>query len=574
MRGQVVPDAVEFLDFHVQLTQRCDEIETSVCNGAYTPKATLRLKAEKSQGLCRQLVLPSPEDALVLQALSNALWKEIKDKSPSKNSFYAPQDQPFQIKNRELEQDEWGYGPVEAWLDFQKSILKFSQEYNFVVVTDVANYYDFIIHGYLRSILSDYGIEREYALDLLLYVLDSMLWRPDYMPNYGIGLPQMNLDAPRLLAHTHLFEIDEIFASREDVSFARYMDDMDFGVDTIAVAKEVLRDLDLALQTRNLRLNSGKTKILTATEALYHFRIIDNELVSIIIERVRKLYYLEYYSRIYCRLAVRAIDTGLRTGRFNGGNGDKILKRLLGLCLWLECGISDYAFREILYGKPGLREILLKCWAKSHSVSRQLKIVSGFLLSGQAVDDLSRIQIATSLAGAQLERKLLTTELDLLMSSFLSKSPFDTFCCLWLTSRFMSRRKLKDAIRRTRHIWARHRFLIRTVSGFYGIFCGSKYLTGFERYVRKWGGPDAISILDFHEGLVKISVMPVLAFLKAPNTSVMVGISHSKAMILMSALGSAVMNKAAKTKLLGVHGAVMADLYYQNTFSRIISNAP
>src|SRR6185312_13995155 len=95
-----------------------------------------------------------------------------------------------------------------------------------------------------------------------------------------VGLPQSNLDAPRLLAHTFLFEIDEWLANLAGVDFARYMDDMDIGVDSVQEGRAVLRDLDLALQTRQIRLNSGKTKILSEKEAERHFRIRENLLLD------------------------------------------------------------------------------------------------------------------------------------------------------------------------------------------------------------------------------------------------------------------------------------------------------
>lgn len=402
MRKQLVPDAVEFLDFHVQLAQRCNEIEAAICSGEYTPRLSLRLKAEKSRGLCRQIVLPSPEDALVLQILSDTLWKEIRSKAPSDKAFYAPQDQAFSKKQAALEDGDFGYGPVSAWLDFQEEILRFSRTYKFVVVTDIANYYDCILHNFLRAILSEYGLEKEHALDLLLYLLDSMLWRPDYMPNYGIGLPQIDLDAPRLLAHTHLFEIDQLFAGRTDIDFARYMDDMDFGVDSLAAAKEVLRDLDLALQTRNLRVNSGKTRILTAQEALVHFRAEDNAAFDQLRGRVEANSFLEKKAELYGRVVARAIDTGLRTDRFEGGNGDKVLKRLLGLAASLPCPVGESSFREILYRKPTLRPTLLRFWSGTKDPLSYLKIINGFLLSGEAVDDLGKVLITTSLVSAKL----------------------------------------------------------------------------------------------------------------------------------------------------------------------------
>ena len=125
------------------------------------------------------------------------------------------------------------------------------------MVTDIANYYDFISYEHLRNILADLSLAKEHALDLLIYSLSCMLWQPDYMPRVPVGLPQMNLDAPRLLAHCFLFEIDKFLDSVSAADFARFMDDIDIGVDSISEARDILKNLDLALQTRQVRLNSG-----------------------------------------------------------------------------------------------------------------------------------------------------------------------------------------------------------------------------------------------------------------------------------------------------------------------------
>jgi len=89
------------------------------------------------------------------------------------------------------------------------------------------------------------------------------------------------------LAHSFLFEIDELLALRSKIDFARYMDDIDIGVDSISEAKEILRDLDLALQTRQIRLNSGKTKILTEVQAVEHFKIRENLLLDKLVEKTK-----------------------------------------------------------------------------------------------------------------------------------------------------------------------------------------------------------------------------------------------------------------------------------------------
>jgi hypothetical protein len=166
MRQQLIPDPVEHLDFHINLDAMCTAIAAEVCSGAYIPRPPIRLLSEKSKGLCRQVVIPSVKDALILQTLSDALWVELQKKAPSNNAFYAPDDHRFSkiIRGQSRE-----YGPVNAWLSFQKAIFGFAKTRNFVVVTDIANYYDFISYDHLRNILAGLSIAKEHSLDLLIY---------------------------------------------------------------------------------------------------------------------------------------------------------------------------------------------------------------------------------------------------------------------------------------------------------------------------------------------------------------------------------------------------------------------
>ena len=84
MRNQPIPDPLENLDFHARLNSNCEAIEAEVCSASYIPRPPDRFLSEKSKGLCRQLVIPSVKDALILQTLSDAIWAEIRLKAPTK----------------------------------------------------------------------------------------------------------------------------------------------------------------------------------------------------------------------------------------------------------------------------------------------------------------------------------------------------------------------------------------------------------------------------------------------------------------------------------------------------------
>ena len=346
MREQIVCDGIENFDFHLNIKTESKKLSQLILSGDYTPQKSQRILVEKSKGLCRQLVIPSMRDAIVLQCLSDALYSEIKDKAPTSKTFFEPKDQRFSSPPN-------GYGTFAAWLNFQKELFKFSKTRKFIVVTDISNYYDSISYVHLRNAISSISGVDECVIDMLIYVLADLLWQPDYNPRIEVGLPQINLDAPRLLAHCFLYELDDYLANGPGRDFVRYMDDIDIGVDTIVDAKRALKDVDLVLQTKQVRLNSGKTVILTQREAIRHFRIFENariDSVQVSVDhRIKKGLSLERQ-----RTLVEArIRQGLRKETFDTGNGEKILKRWMG-----------FAAKTGAYVKPAVLEKLVK-WRPS-----------------------------------------------------------------------------------------------------------------------------------------------------------------------------------------------------------------
>ena len=431
MRRQPIPDPLENLDFHIRIDAICTTIEAEVLSAAYIPATPIRFLSEKSKGLRRQLVIPSVKDALVLQTLSDALWAEIRAKAPTKKAFYAPGDHQFSkvVKGHSSE-----YGSLNAWLSFQQTIFGFATSKKFIVVTDIANYYDTISYDHLRNILADLSLAREHALDLLIYTLSCMLWQPDYMPRVPVGLPQANLDAPRLLAHSFLFEIDELLLQRTTIDFARYMDDIDVGVNSLAEGRTVLRDLDLALQTRQIRLNSGKTRILSEAEARRHFKIRENSLIDKLADNIAAKIAARVSTakeKMQVELGIRA---GLRRGSFAFGNGEKIFKRLLNLARQIRAEVND---DQEMNNWPPLRQAALLWWQSGRNPETKLSLISKLFSGGDLVDDAAKMDATIALVAARLPKDKFVADL---LSEILSKlnhtAPWDFYSKVWLLSKY------------------------------------------------------------------------------------------------------------------------------------------
>lgn len=286
LRNQAINDLHDHYDFHLHRKNRIKSIITTVLNGNYQPEKPIRIRSEKSHGMSRHLVFLNPEDALVIESVAVFIMPIIQKAQPCDNSFFSRNHK--LPKGPESVDDSFAYPWWLLWPQFQKRILDFAEHRKITVVTDVATYYDTIDFTRLRNFISCLGEFSEIFLDFLFFLFERFVWRPDYLPFPGKGLPQLNLDAPRLVAHAFLFEIDSFLNEVTKGDFVRWLDDIDFGCDSVKEAQHILRDMDELLLSRGLHLNSSKTKILSREEAFKHFQLKENRYISALQNRVKR----------------------------------------------------------------------------------------------------------------------------------------------------------------------------------------------------------------------------------------------------------------------------------------------
>jgi hypothetical protein len=209
LRKQVLWDLIEFRDIDRDLAVSSLQIARDIVNASYTVGKPQTYLVEKTRGLCRQMTLVQPQDLIVLQCLSSRVHAQIVNGSPSKAAFFQPGDLEWSTGKMTISDDD--YGAIASWKRFQKQVLRFSRENKFVVITDVANFYDFINFKHLRNIVASICTDVDEAvLDLLIYLLNELAWVPDYMPRQEMGMPQIETEAPRVLANAMLFELDRV----------------------------------------------------------------------------------------------------------------------------------------------------------------------------------------------------------------------------------------------------------------------------------------------------------------------------------------------------------------------------
>jgi len=567
MGDQVLRDLVEHLDFHVNLKSECKKLSEEVCAGVYTPAPPMRLLLEKSKGLCRQMVVPTARDAVLLQCLSDSLYPDISSRAPSTNAFYQPKDHSFSKKKVKKDGDGKidGYGTMLAWLGFQEEAFKFSKTFEYVIVTDVANYYDTIDYSQLRNTIAGLVGVKESILDLLIFTLSGLLWQPDYMPRTDTGLPQMDLDAPRLLAHCFLFELDEHLVANK-IDFARFMDDINIGMESIPRAKMTLRDVDLILQTRQIRLNSGKTKILDKSEAEKHFRVIENGVLDILEAELEQKAKEKQPLGADGDLMLNDITQGLIGDHFDGGNGDKILKRMIGICNRYQFALPESDVIRIFRRWPSCREIILRHLSVFRLNNARAQAYKDLSTDPYIVDDASRIEIASALTSTCARSKLYQEDIDSVIEEFLFRGIYGFSSAITLASKYRDEAYLMWALKKQKSVWQQNYFAGRQAGALAPRFLKSPAWSEFVSVILDSRNDGAVDTFRFHEALRtdNQTMLRIMDIVKKPNPSRGTRINHSKFMCLLSVLQNQQLPTGQRQFLVKAHEGAWQDIYYLN----------
>jgi hypothetical protein len=564
MKNQFLKDGIEHFDFHISIKIESIKLSHLILSGDYAPQKAQRILVEKSKGLCRQLVIPHIRDAIVLQCLSDALYEEVKGKSPTKNSYFEPQDHKFSSLSS-------GYGTFAAWLNFQKALFNFSKTRNFIVVTDIANYYDSISYVHLRNAISSISGVEECVLDMLIFVLSDLLWQPDYTPRIEIGLPQINLDAPRLLAHCFLYELDSFLASDPNRDFVRFMDDIDIGVDTIPDAKNVLKSVDLVLQTKQIRLNGGKTAILTRNEAIKHFRILENaqldKLKEIIEHRIKAGLSLKRPKRVI-ELRIRE---GVKRKTFDTGNGEKIFKRWLGLANQTNANIKPLTLEQIIRLRPAVRENVYSLIRSRPLTPSVAKILASSASSGLLVDDAAMVEMANYLVETLVRNRRSHDHIHEIITINDLNNYYGLYSKLWLQSKYESTADILKTLTDAESVWVPHEQIGRIVGSFLPLFYSSPEESKFQSLLFASLNAGVRQAYKFHLSLSQNpdTFKSMFDTLKAPNPTRGTQITHAKFLCLLSALRNPNVSAAQIAILKTKNAQVFNDFYYKRIARRL-----
>jgi len=383
LRDQELKDLHDYLDIHRNLDLTCRNLRDDILSDNYTVRKPQVVLKEKNDGICRRIVIPAGRDALVLQTVVEHLEGPILESEPSDSAYYSRSHTP--PRSFDNVDSSFTYAWWKLWPEFQNQVFQFSRNYQCLVVTDVSKYFDTVNLDNLRNAVTSIDKFSEEVVDFLFFVLRQFVWSPEYAPHSRVGLPQINFDAPRLLAHCFMYDIDAHLEDRDGIEFRRWMDDISMGVDSPGEGKRLLKEIDLRLGRKGLRLNSGKSGILDSKEAERKLRIKENIYIDAI-EKRRDMH-LPTDVGNWCKYAKGLYDRIKDDDRW--GRWTKVIKRFFTLFSKFDDSYLQSDVANYLRDYPSLRKSIYRYYRSVGYTRSRFNHILSFLKSPHCIDDVS-----------------------------------------------------------------------------------------------------------------------------------------------------------------------------------------
>ncbi len=451
LRKQDLLDLHDYYDFNRSIQSHAADIEAEVLGGRYRPEPPLVFRLEKKMGICRHMCLPTPTDSLVFQALTNALEKKLLAAAPNTRSLFSRTHARWQLPHEHGEPTDYPW--FIKWKRFQKQIWNFSKEYDYLIVTDLANYFDSIGLRELRNVIASHVKSEEVILDLLFRVIEGMSWNPDYLPNNMRGLPTINLDAPRLLAHSYLYEIDSVLESSSSGSFVRWMDDINIGVNDKITAKKIISQLSDVLKSRGLSLNVSKTNILSTEQVKVEFMVDENTYLDEI-QKIKKP------TQIKIRECNKKFNKTLKDSSPKAWQ--KVVKRYIALGGTYKLKSLDKKIPELFFDYPDMRSNIISYLSSQNPDTERLEIWKS-LVKNEYLDDITQFNLAKLFTQWELP---INSEIKDCIQFYIEQTQHsdlfgDQLAGLWVRAKYSEPEELLKYFKKYENLWKHNKFLAR-----------------------------------------------------------------------------------------------------------------
>jgi hypothetical protein len=378
-------DVVDYLEYDINPEKWINHLLDEIARGTYEPRQPQRFTEAKSNGFSRRMTQPAIPDLVLFRTIADSLYRRAK--RYERGQVFCERDElPQPAPDTERPKDpfiraleDWltdyhsaSGKAFRTWLKYNqyRKRLVFRRVHKFIVITDIANFFDSILYSRLTDSFSRLSVPPR-MLGLLFFMLERLSIRDAYTESPRIGLPVDEFACSRKLAHMVLFPHDDrmIEYIGED-SYVRWMDDQTFGVASKADGLRCLAAVGESLSRLHLTPNAKKSHVLSIAAAKRYFHFDLNEAL----DRVENLLKEKPLPLNAIRREIRAIYGKAR--KVEGqGQSDKVLKRIYRIAAIAGLrGLRRRALRDIV-NTPTMARRILDYIRATGSVTEHLEFV-------------------------------------------------------------------------------------------------------------------------------------------------------------------------------------------------------
>lgn len=274
----LVRDSTGGVAFDLNLTDILLNLQRRLIDGTYRPHSPIIIESAKSRLLRRRLSFLFFEDAIILGSLVQAARPTLLAKSYNWVSFGRTDRKQPSSKDEQtitLDYEDWWT----KWLRHKDLVKLIEGDSNpFLVTSDITNFFGSIDLSLLRNKFSGVNSLDTRATNLLFYFLEHLRPIEQYSPQGMLGLPVVQDDASRVMAHFYLSDLDnELLPEGRDGRYTRWVDDILVSVPNAMGAGIVMARIERTLSSLGLVANSSKTSLITKDEFRQQHHEEDNE---------------------------------------------------------------------------------------------------------------------------------------------------------------------------------------------------------------------------------------------------------------------------------------------------------
>jgi hypothetical protein len=250
-------DALEWLPFEFELAERMAELRDDVLTGKYRAAPPETIRAAKSLGLTRPLAFLDPADVILYRNIVALAETDLLQEMQPWTRF----------GRKDGKEGDSNFDPdsgwFRAWLRRNAQLWTITEHYDWLVETDVSNFFPSIhLDAALDHLLAHSRLSVE-TIRLLSHMLSEFALVPEYRVSPLVGLPQDSFDCSRIIAHSFLGAVDDEFQAEGSTHrFSRYMDDIVIGANSHAEGQRYVSRAQTALEKIGLYPNTSKTRIV------------------------------------------------------------------------------------------------------------------------------------------------------------------------------------------------------------------------------------------------------------------------------------------------------------------------